>query len=400
MSQAKAQLVGEHPQPGTVAELFTPGAAASPAFIPARLKEQAIDSRCRRMVEMHPHPLLLLTRTGEVDFANRAAARDFGYAAGDMLGVHVDMLVPGAARLHGDALARAGLRHAEPHTIIAGTDLVARRQDGTSFLVEIDMNAIQTDIGPMVAAAIVDVTAPRQAGEARERRALDLVQSNEDLQEFAYIASHDLRAPVRAISLLADWISEDINGIALPDTLDNLRLMRQRAARLEMLLDGLLRYSATGHLKAALEHLDLAALVADVVQSIAPPPGFAVRYLGSLASIDTPRPPLEHVLQNLIANAIRHHDRGTGQIDIHATRYKDGTKFCVRDDGPGIAPAYHKRVFAIFQTLKSRDDCETSGVGLSIVQKTVESRGGTVWIESEPPRRGTAFLFTWPDTLS
>jgi signal transduction histidine kinase len=172
--------------------------------------------------------------------------------------------------------------------------------------------------------------------------------------------------------------------------------MRQRATRLEMLLDGLLTYSSAGHARAASETVHLPALVDDIVDSLAPPAGFLVRFQGPVKSIQTPRVPLEHVLQNLIANAIRHHDRTSGTVIVTARQVENGTEFGVQDDGPGIAPAFHKKIFAIFQTLSSRDECETSGVGLSIVQKTVEARGGRVWVESEPPKRGTIFRFTWP----
>jgi light-regulated signal transduction histidine kinase (bacteriophytochrome) len=240
------------------------------------------------------------------------------------------------------------------------------------------------------------VTERREEGAVRDQKAMDLARSNADLQEFAYIASHDLRAPVRAISLLADWIAEDLQASASAETLDNLRLMRQRAGRLEMLLDGLLTYSSAGHAKAPNETVNLPALVDDIVDSLAPPAGFAVHFHGPVKTIETPRVPLEHVLQNLIANAIRHHDLKTGQVIVSARRAENATEFSVQDDGPGIAPAFHHKIFAIFQTLSSRDDCETSGVGLSIVQKTVEARGGRVWVESEPPARGTVFRFTWP----
>ena len=356
-----------------------------------------LEDRYRRMVEDSPSAMILLNHAGEIETVNRQAEAILGYPRGELLGRHMETLVAGASALHQAALRRGFIGHGESRALTPDLDLTARRGDGSLIPVEIDLNTIETGDGPMVVVAITDVTERRQAGAAHAQQTADLAQSNAELQEFAYIASHDLRAPVRAISLLADWIAEDIQPIASHETLDNLRLMRQRAARLEMLLDGLLTYSSVGHAKAPSENVDLARLVQDIVETISPPVAFRIRFQGPITQLETPRVPLEHVLQNLIANAIRHHDRDSGDVVVSATCYPGGAEFSVRDDGPGIAPAFHKRVFAIFQTLTSRDDCESSGVGLSIVQKTVEGRGGRVWIDSAPPARGTIFRFTWPD---
>jgi signal transduction histidine kinase len=242
----------------------------------------------------------------------------------------------------------------------------------------------------------------REANEAlsqRERQAQELSRLNGDLEQFAYIASHDLKAPLRAIGQLATWIGQDIQATARPEVLENLQIMRHRADRLEMLIMSLLNYARVGHDKAEAETVYLGELVADIVSSIAPPPGFQVQFQSEAPAIITQRAPLDHVLRNLISNAVKHHDRTEGQIRV-SVRMVDGVmEFRVEDDGPGIAPAYHKQIFMIFQTLLSRDDRETSGVGLSIVRKIVERGGGVVWVESTPPRRGTVFLFTWPEAV-
>ncbi len=239
-----------------------------------------------------------------------------------------------------------------------------------------------------------------EALSAREQQARELATLNADLEQFAYIASHDLKAPLHAIARLAGWINEDIQDIAGPETLENLRLMQQRAGRLEMLIESLLRYARIGHGQAPVEAVPIGDLVKDITNSIAPPPGFRVRFEGRAPIILTQRPPLEHVLRNLISNAIKHNDCPSGEVIVSA-RMTDGVaEFRVEDDGPGIAPEFHKKIFTIFQTLQRRDETETSGMGLSIVQKTVDRAGGRVWIESAPPRRGSTFLFTWPDAVA
>ncbi len=234
----------------------------------------------------------------------------------------------------------------------------------------------------------------------REHQALKLSRLNADLLQFASAVSHDLKAPLHAISQLADWISDDIQGTASLETLGNLRLMRQRAARLQMLIASLLCYARVGHAETPVEAVNLDELLGDIIASIAPPAGFLVKLSGATIILRTQRSPLEHVFRNLISNAIGHHDRAEGNVTVSARVVGGMTEFRVEDDGPGIRPEFHKRIFTIFQTLKSRDVSETCGVGLSVVQKTVERAGGTVWVESAPPQRGSTFLFTWPDAVT
>jgi len=212
--------------------------------------------------------------------------------------------------------------------------------------------------------------------------------------------SHDLKAPLRAIANLAQWTTEDAGPEAAPEMLANLHLMRQRVRRMDLLLDGLLEYSRAGHDKAPAEPMEIGALVAEIVESLAPPSGFVVRFASPPVVVCSPRAPLEHVLQNLIANAIKHHDRAGGEVAV-SVRVADGwAEVRVADDGPGIAPQHHQRIFAIFQTLEGAEDSTSGGVGLSIVQKMVERVGGRAWVESAPPARGSVFAFTWPTGLA
>ena len=230
-----------------------------------------------------------------------------------------------------------------------------------------------------------------------KQRLLDQKQAlTEELQDFAHIASHDLKAPLRAITQLAAWIEEDLRGATGAETLENLRLMQQRARRLEMRIEGLLAYTRVGMAKAPAEDVDLAELVEEIGRSLSPTPGFTVRFEGQTVVVRTPRPPLEHVLQNLISNAIKHHDRASGHVVISARITGKMTEIRVADDGPGIAPEQHKRIFGIFATLVGQDEHEFAGIGLSIVQKSVTRYGGKVWVDSVPPRRGATFIFTWP----
>jgi signal transduction histidine kinase len=226
-------------------------------------------------------------------------------------------------------------------------------------------------------------------------RTTELERSNDELDQFAYMASHDLKAPLRAINQLAVWLVEDA-GDALPSAaLVHMDRMHQRIARMEKLLDDMLIYARASKQRYGVEVVDTHALVHNVVELLAPPPGFVITVADSLPMLHTERVPLETVFRNLLNNAIKHHDNvGAGQVWVTAQPKGDGVEFAVRDNGPGIAPHLHDRIFEIFQSLKPRDQVEGSGIGLAVVKKIVERRGGKILVESEVGK-GATFYFTW-----
>ena len=234
----------------------------------------------------------------------------------------------------------------------------------------------------------------RMVGQPNRQRELE--RSNAALEEFAYAASHDLKAPLRAIGHLSEWIAEDIGPTASADTRENLALLQGRVARRQSLLDGLLAYSRAGReTEPSVETIDIAAMVDDIVATLAPPPGFRITCEAGLPPLHAHRIPLGIVLTNLIGNAVAHHDRTEGWVTVGMTLAGGLAEFRVTDDGPGIPARFHERIFQIFQTLASRDEVEASGIGLAIVRKHVQANGGTIWVESAPPRRGAVFAFTW-----
>ena len=145
--------------------------------------------------------------------------------------------------------------------------------------------------------------------------------------------------------------------------------------------------------------MDIAAVVGDVVAALAPPPGFVVECVGEESAIRTHRTSIQAVLQNLISNGLKHHDRSNGRVTVAMRRLDGLVEFRVGDDGPGIPTQFHDRIFQIFETLATRDNTEASGIGLAIVKKQVHTHGGKIWVESAPPARGTAFVLTWKEEL-
>jgi PAS domain S-box-containing protein len=224
-----------------------------------------------------------------------------------------------------------------------------------------------------------------------------LKRRNQELDQFAYVTSHDLKAPLRAIANLATWIEEDLGDQLPAENKEQFDLLKNRVHRMEGLINGLLEYSRIGRTHQSYELVEVGSLLSDIIDSLSPLGAFTVEVISPMPTIRTKRTPLNQVFSNLISNAIKHHDRANGRVQIFAVERDDFYEFAVVDDGPGIEPAYHDKVFAIFQTLKSRDDHESTGIGLSLVEKTVAAEGGKVTLESALGE-GATFRFTWPKT--
>ncbi|MDO7083303.1 CHASE domain-containing protein [Pseudocolwellia sp. AS88] len=237
------------------------------------------------------------------------------------------------------------------------------------------------------------------AKRSAEKRALDLSRSNKDLDDFAYIASHDLQAPLRAIDQLAQWVTEDIAEGNLEEVPEHLKLMCSRVRRLETLLNDLLAYSRINRQQYKLGEIDVAKVVHDLVEINAPIDNFTLTIKGVLPIFVTANLPLEQVFNHLISNAIKHHHQGEGRIQICCEEDNDFYHFFVKDDGPGIKLDYHSNIFQMFRTLKPRDETEGSGMGLALVKKIVQRFSGDTSLESTVGE-GCTFSFTWPKTIT
>lgn len=233
-----------------------------------------------------------------------------------------------------------------------------------------------------------DITARKLAEQALQER-------NQELDRFVYIVSHDLKAPLRGVANLAEWLAEDLGSNLAPENLHQLRLMQQRVQRMNGLIEGLLKYSRVGREELRFEPVDMAVLVEEVLDSLSPPPGFEIQLSPNLPTLQTKRLLLFQVMSNLVGNAIKHHDQGEGRIQIQVDCRGSHYQFAIADDGPGIPPGFQDQVFEIFRTLENHQSAENTGIGLALVKKIVTSEGGRIWLESQTPR-GCRFCFTWP----
>ncbi len=224
-----------------------------------------------------------------------------------------------------------------------------------------------------------------------------LENRNRELDQFAYIVSHDLKAPLRGMESVSRWIEEDYGKDQVPTQIQEfLMLMRLRVHRMESLIAGILTYSRIGRSTSLQETVDVSHLLKEIVEDLAAPPGMRIQLPPTAPVVFTSRTHLTQVFQNLLSNALKYHHRP--QHGVIAVTWRLTTShhvFAVTDDGPGIDPAYHEKIFQIFQTLQERDSFESTGIGLSIVKKIVEGHGGTITVSSAEGR-GSTFTFTWP----
>lgn len=260
-------------------------------------------------------------------------------------------------------------------------------------------------------ATIADITPRKESELALQTQAIELAkttalveQRNQELDRFTHIVSHDLKAPLRGIANLAEWIGDDLEGEVDPDIYKNLELMRSRVYRMEAMINGLLQYARVGNTSQSTTTFALADLLAEILDSLVLPESFEIELPAELPPLTSNRLLLSQVLTNLIGNAWKHHDRPAGRIQLTAQILPVGAaapiehrlwEFTVSDDGPGIPPTDRAKVFGIFQTLSSQKQ-DSTGIGLSIVKKIVESHGGSIAIV-EPQLGGTTFCFTWRD---
>ena len=222
-----------------------------------------------------------------------------------------------------------------------------------------------------------------------------LDRSNKELQEFAYIAAHDLKTPLRGIGTLADWLSTDYSDKFDEQGKEQIKLLVTKAKQMSALIDSILRYSTLGREEVQEQDVDLNAVLSDVIATVDPPENIEITVEHMPSAAICKKIHIMQVFQNLICNAVKCMTETGGQIRIGCLEHDTFWRFSVTDEGPGIDPRYFEKIFKIFQTLAPHDGVQSTGIGLSIVKKIVELNGGRVWVESELGR-GSAFFFTLP----
>jgi PAS domain S-box-containing protein len=239
-----------------------------------------------------------------------------------------------------------------------------------------------------------NITEEKLAKEKLDTVLVKLEKNNRELDQFAYIISHDLKAPLRSIYTLAEWIVADMPD--MPSMVsDNFGLLMGRVQRMENLINAVLDYSRVGKLKIKKEPVDIKQMLEQITETLLPKKGFEISIKGDFPVIIVAQVLLNQIFSNLISNAIRYNNKPLGKVECYYESISGFHQFSVKDNGPGIAEKYHEKVFGFFQTIEARDRSESTGIGLSIVQKIIEEKGGSIKIESKEDE-GANFIFTLP----
>jgi PAS domain S-box-containing protein len=272
-----------------------------------------------------------------------------------------------------------------------------KKEDGREFTgsYSIAVSKQKENSGLIKLLLIRDITEQETSAKMIAEYTSKLEKSNSELDQFAHIVSHDLKAPLRAISNLSLWLQEDLGTSLSGENKDNFVMLRNRVTRMESLINGILEYSKVGREHLVPERVDVLELMHDVLELLSPAQHIKINLVAPMPIIEVPRIMLHQVFSNLISNAIKYNDKKEALISIYAKETEDAIEFTVEDNGPGIPVEYHEKIFVIFQTLQSRDKYESTGIGLTIVKRIVAARGGKIRIESELGK-GSKFIVHWP----
>jgi PAS domain S-box-containing protein len=269
-----------------------------------------------------------------------------------------------------------------------------RGKDGQIVEVEVSVN-YGDFAGGQLFCFLRDITERKQAERQQVQLLQKLSEINQELKDFAYVVSHDLKAPLRAIKTLAEWLSTDYEDKLDEQGKENLRLLGSRVDRMHNLIDGVLQYSRIGRTEQGTMPVDLNRLVPDIIEDLGVPAHIAIHVESDLPTVEADATRITQVFQNLLSNAIKYMDKPQGNITVGCVEEDGLWKFSVADNGPGIERKDFERIFKLFQTLAPRDGNESTGVGLTVTKKIVEMYGGRIWVESEVGMDST-FFFTFP----
>ncbi|HEY4742606.1 MAG TPA: PAS domain S-box protein [Candidatus Acidoferrales bacterium] len=355
-----------------------------------------MEGRYRGLLEAAPDAMVVVNQGGEIVLLNVQAEKQFGYRRDELVGQKMKSLIPEgfAERLIADALRSA--EDALAQQIGTGIELIARRKDGSDFPIEIMLSPLESAEGILVTAAIRDITA-RKAGEANLLvKVQELKRSNEELGQFAYIASHDLQEPLRMVASYTQLLSRRYKGKLDADADEFISFAVDGASRMQRLIQDLLAYSRVGTKGKDLLNTSSEEALQQALINLrgAIEESSALVTHDPLPAVMADEMQLVQLFQNLVGNAIKYQNPGTPRIHVSAVR-SVGKKwiFSVKDNGLGIDPQYFERIFGMFQRLHKREEFAGTGIGLAICKKIVERHGGSISVESRPGQ-GATFRFS------
>lgn len=271
------------------------------------------------------------------------------------------------------------------------------KKDGTLIDVDISLSILKNSDGQTTGSigVIRDISERKQAESNQARLIKEIETINQELNDFASIVSHDLKAPLRGIKTLATWITTDYADKLDKNGMEQMGLLSGQVDWMYQLIEGVLEYSRVGRIREEQVAVDLNDLVPRIVEMITPPDNIVIEVESGLPTLVCEQTRITQVFENLLSNAIKYMDKPQGRVKVGCVRDGAFWKFSVADNGPGIEEKYFEKIFKIFQTLSSRDKSDSTGVGLTIAKKVVELYGGKIWVESKVGE-GSTFFFSFP----
>ena len=357
------------------------------------------EARYRGLLEAAPDAMVVVNQRGEIVLLNVQAEKQFGYRRDELVGQQVKSIIPEgfAERLIADRNRTAGTAFAQE--VGTGIELYGQRKDGSEFPIEMMLSPLESSEGILVTAAIRDVTARKKANEHLLKTVAELKFSNDELQQFAYVSSHDLQEPLRMVASYTQLLAKRYKGRLDSDADEFIAFAVDGCNRMQGLIQDLLAYSRAGTGADAIREISgdnaleqaLTNLRAVINES-----GTVITH-DPLPMVTTDSTQLAQVFQNLVGNAIKY--RSAALPLVHVSAIDSGSHewiFSVRDNGMGIDPQYFERIFVLFQRLHGRHEFAGTGIGLAICKKTLEKQGGRIWVESQPGL-GSTFHFALPN---
>jgi len=358
-----------------------------------------MEGRYRGLLEAAPDAMVVVNQSGEIVLLNVQAEKQFGYHRDELLGQKVKNIIPEgfAERLIADALRSA--EDALAQQIGTGIELTGRRKNGSDFPVEIMLSPLESAEGVLVTAAIRDISVRKKSEEHLVKTMGELKRSNDELQQFAYVASHDLQEPLRMVASYTQLLAKRYKGRLDSDADEFIAYAVDGSTRMQGLVQDLLAYSRAGTNGKALHEISSEDALKEALTNLRATmeESGAIVTHDSLPAITTDDRQLAQVFQNLVGNAIKYRSAEVPHVHVSATR-NGGNEwiFSVRDNGLGIDPQYFERIFILFQRLHGPREFKGTGIGLAICKKMLERLGGRIWVESQP-EKGSTFYFALPE---
>ncbi len=370
------------------------------------------NERLRAIFDTAVEAIITINSAGIIETFNPAAEKLFGYSKNETIGKNVKLLMPSPYREEHDGYLQNYLTSGVAKIIGIGREVTGRRKDGSVFPIRLAVSEVRLTDRILFTGFIEDLTQRKELEreadlwrEELERRVEErtrmLAQVNEELEHFAHTISHDLRTPLRGIRNYVDFLTEDLAGKLSPESAEDLQRLGRATNELEQMIEELLGYTRIGRTNDSSEDVDLARLIGDIAQAVGVTENKEIAISGEIPRIWAPRASLRQIFQNLIENGLQYNLSSPKRVEISARRKGDDSNprwlFSVRDNGIGIDPRFHAKVFGMFQRLHTNEEYPGTGIGLAAVRKAVQHLGGTIALESAPGQ-GSVFYVELPES--